>query len=333
MKIIAEIGVNHNGSLSKALELVDIVKASGADVAKFQTFKASNVATNDAPKADYQLLVTAPEESQIEMLKKLELSREHYPLLIQRCKDLDIEFMSTPYDIDDAKFLVSLGVKTLKIASGQLVEYNFLENLSKIADELILSTGMGTLKEVKKAVQVIKQANENIKLVVLQCTTNYPSMIEDANIKAMLTMGSELDVSFGYSDHVPNNYAAYAAVALGAEVIEKHITYSNDADGPDHSSSLNPDDFKNFVHGCRAVKRSLGNGIKNPSDIEKRNMKGMRRSLVYKEDLAKGDTISLEHLVFKRPCTGLVSEHIQLVVGKTLKKDVHRDEQVKLSDT
>lgn len=327
-KIIAEIGVNHNGSLERALELINIAKDCDVDIVKFQTFKAENVATKTAPKANYQLEVTSKSESQLNMLKKLELNKDSYPILISKCNELGIKFMSTPYDIEDAKFLISLGLRSLKIASGQLVEYYFLEYVAKICDELIISTGMANIDEVRKAVEVIRKANPNINLVVLQCTTNYPSNIKNANIKAMLSIKDKLNVRVGYSDHVPNNYASYAAVALGAEIIEKHITYDNNAPGPDHSSSLNPKDFKMFVNGVRNTQLSLGNGIKVPSEIEIKNTQGMRRSLVFKKSMKKGDVINLDSISLKRPCTGLVSNDIPFFLGKTLKCSVKKDDQL-----
>ena len=326
--IIAEIGVNHNGSIKKALELIDIAYDCGVDIVKFQTFKAENVATKDAPKASYQLKVTSRKESQLNMLKKLELKKEDYPILLQKCNDLGIGFMSTPYDIDDAKFLVSLGVKKLKIASGQLVEYYFLEAVAKICDDIILSTGMGNMREVEKAIKTIKLSNPKINLCVLQCTTNYPSQIENANVKAMLTFKNNFDVDIGYSDHVPNNYAAFAAVALGAKVIEKHITYDKLADGPDHSSSLNPDEFKDFVNGIRNIELSLGSGVKTPSFNEIQNTKGMRRSLVYKNNMKKGEKIVLSSIKLKRPQNGLISDDIPYFLEKTLKTDVQKDQNL-----
>lgn len=328
-KIIAEIGVNHDGSISKALDLIKISHSCGVDFVKFQTFKAENVATKAAPKANYQLKVTSKNESQLKMLKKLELRKEHYPLLIQKCKDLGIGFLSTPYDIYDANFLVSMGVKTLKIASGQLIEYLFLKDVSKICDEIILSTGMANMNEVMKAVSVIRKANPKIDLYVLQCTTNYPSKIENANIRAMLTMKEKLKVKVGYSDHVPNNYAAYSAVALGAEIIEKHITYDKSAKGPDHSCSLNPNEFKNFVDGVRQVELCLGHGKKIPSQNEKENTIGMRRSLVYRKKMSIGETVDFDSIALKRPQSGLVSEDIPFFIGKKLRVEVSQDQLMK----
>lgn len=325
--IIAEAGVNHNGSLDMALELVRAVKKTGADCIKFQTFKASAVVTKEAPKADYQLEVTDRAESQLEMLKKLELQRSDYDAIIQCCGEEEVMFLSTPYNFDDADFLNELGVGAFKIASGQLVEHAFLQYVAGFGKPLIISTGMATMEEVEEAVSVIKSTG-NEQLVVLQCTTNYPSLLEDSNVRAMNTMGEQLDVLVGYSDHVENDYACLASVALGATVIEKHFTLDRSLPGPDHSSSLEPDGFKNLVDGIRSIEKSLGDGKKKPTAAEVANTRGMRRSIVALSDIPAGTTFSKELLGFKRPADGIAPKRWNEIIGKKAAKDIAADQQL-----
>lgn len=323
--IIAEAGVNHNGSLEMALQLVDKAVEIGADCVKFQTFKAEQIVTATSPKASYQLEVTDRQESQFEMLKKLELDREAFKTIKDYCDKKGIRFLSTPYNPEDADLLHSIGVDGFKIASGQLVETPFLEYVAKFGRQMIISTGMATMEEVREAVQAIRAAgNDNI--IVLQCNTDYPSKISDTNIRAMLTMRDELKVRVGYSDHVPNNYACYAAVALGAEVIEKHFTLDNNLPGPDHSSSLEPEAFRELIDGVRNIEQCLGSGVKVPSEAEKRNTFGMRRSLVARTDLKKGTVLTAADLGFKRPANGLSPKFLPKVIGKTLLTDLKKDE-------
>ena len=322
--IIAEAGVNHNGSKALALDLVRAAKKAGADCVKFQTFKAEAVVTVNAPKAAYQLEVTDKQESQLDMLKKLELDFDAYTEIIALCKELDIQFLSTPYNEKDADFLNSLNVDAFKIASGQLVEHAFLEYIAKLGKPMIISTGMGNLAEAYEAVEVIHNAG-NKKVIVLQCTTNYPSNIEDSNIKAMVSMQQALNVLVGYSDHVPSNYACYAAISLGAIVIEKHFTLDKDMPGPDHSSSLNPTEFKELVHGIRAVESALGSPVKRPTATEIKNTKGMRRSIVLAAALPKGTILRKEHLTFKRPATGIAPKLLSSIIGRKLSVDILAD--------
>lgn len=322
--VIAEAGVNHNGSKAIALDLVRAAKEAGADCIKFQTFKAEAVVTQTAPKANYQLKVTDAQESQLDMLKKLELSFDDYQDIMALCQALDILFLSTPYNEGDADFLNQLGVQGFKIASGQLVEHAFLAHVARLGKPMIISTGMANLAEVYEAVQVIHEAG-NDQLVVLQCTTNYPSRIEDANIRSMVSMRDALGVLVGYSDHVPNNYACYAAIALGAKVLEKHFTLDKAMEGPDHSSSLNPAEFKELVQGIRAVEAALGSAVKSPSAAEIANTQGMRRSVVLATDLPKGTVLQKAHLTFKRPATGIAPQRLEEVIGKVLTTDLAAD--------
>lgn len=322
--IIAEAGVNHNGQLDLALELVRQAKETGADCVKFQTFKAEAVVTKNAPKANYQLEVTDRQESQLAMLQKLELDLADYQQIIALCKKLDIQFLSTPYNYADADFLNELGVDAFKIASGQLVELPFLEYVAKLGKPMIISSGMATLAEVYEGVQAIRNAG-NHEIVLLQCTTNYPSKIEDTNLKAMNSMGQALKVLIGYSDHVTNNYACFAAVALGARIIEKHFTLDREMPGPDHSCSLDPAGFTELVRGIRQTELALGSAVKKPSAAEVANTVGMRRSVVLTKDLAKGTILQTAHLAFKRPATGLAPKRLPELIGKSLTSDLPAD--------
>ena len=323
--IIAEAGVNHNGNVDMAMRLVDAAAGAGADCVKFQTFRAEKIVTASSPKAAYQLEVTDRDESQFAMLKKLELDREAFARIKTHCAQVGIDFMSTPYNPEDAELLNGIGVDAFKIASGQVVELPFLKQVARYGRRMIVSTGMADLQEVREAVEAIRSTGNN-DLVILQCNTDYPSRIEDVNIRAMLTMRDELKVRVGYSDHVPNNHACFAAVALGAEVIEKHFTLDRTLPGPDHSSSLEPEDFKQLVLGIRDIEHCLGDGIKRPGEREKANTYGMRRSLVAATDLAAGTVLSAAHIGFKRPASGLAPKHLDEVIGKRLKAAVRMDQ-------
>jgi len=323
--IIAEAGVNHNGDLDMALRLVDEAKKAGADCVKFQTFRAERIVTAASPKAAYQLEVTDKAESQFDMLKKLELDRDAFARIKAHCDAAGIDFMSTPYNPEDAELLNGLGVDAFKIASGQLVELPFLRQVARYGKRMIVSTGMADLAEVREAVEAMRGTG-NTDIVVLQCNTDYTSHIEDVNIRAMGTMRDELGVRVGYSDHVPNDHACFAAVALGAEMIEKHFTLDTSLPGPDHSSSLDPAAFARLVKGIRDIERCLGDGIKRPSEREQRNTFGMRRSLVAAMDLGEGTVLKAEHFGFKRPANGLSPKHLDDLIGKRLARAVRTDE-------
>lgn len=323
--IIAEAGVNHNGSLELAFRLVDEAKAAGADCVKFQTFKAERIVTASSPKANYQLEVTDRAESQFEMLRKLELDRDAFARIQAHCRQVGIDFMSTPYNPEDAELLASLDVDAFKIASGQVVELPFLRQVARYGRRMIVSTGMADMQEVREAVDAIRSAGNN-DLVILQCNTDYPSRVEDVNLRAMLTMRDELKVRVGYSDHVPDNHACFAAVALGAEMIEKHFTLDRTMPGPDHSSSLEPAAFRDLVTGIRAVELSLGDGIKRPGERERANTYGMRRSLVAARELPAGHVLAEADLGFKRPANGLSPKHLDAVVGRRLARALRVDE-------
>lgn len=328
--IIAEAGVNHNGNIDLAIELIRKAKETGADCVKFQTFKAEQIVTQTSPKANYQLLVTDSNESQFEMLKKLELKMEHYPILISYCREIGIDFMSTPYNFEDVDFLNSLGIDSFKIASGQLTEIPFLRYAAKKMKRMIISTGMANMSDVFLAVQTIRgEGNQNI--VVLQCTTNYPSKIEDSNLLAMVSIKDACKVKVGYSDHVENNYACLASVALGAEIVEKHFTLDRNMEGPDHSCSLEPGEFKELVLGIRNIELAMGDGLKIPTKAELENSNGMKRSIVAVTKIKKGETINIEQIGFKRPFNGLSPNLLTDILGKVALKDIEIDEPIQLN--
>ncbi len=322
--IIAQSGVNHNGDLNRALRLAEMAKAAGADCVKFQTFRAEDLVTSRAPKAAYQDRNTNPRESQLRMLKKLELSYDAFGQIHQYCHKIDIAFLSTPYGFKDVDFLDSLNVDAYKIASGQLTEPIFLKYVAKKGKPVLLSTGMGTLGEVSKGVQAIFSTG-NHRLIVLQCTTNYPSRIEDANLRVLSTFERRWNVAVGYSDHTAGPWAAAASVALGACVVEKHFTLDKSLSGPDHTTSLDPKEFKEFVKAIRQVETALGSSEKFPTEEERGNAKAMRRSLTTTRYLPKGTKLTATMITLKRPFTGLPASSWNFVLGKRLVKNLPPD--------
>jgi len=325
--ILAEAGVNHNGDVAMARELVRQAQRAGASCVKFQTFKAERVVTASAPKAAYQLKVTDPAESQFAMLKKLELSDEAHRELIRLCRAEGIEFLSTPYSIEDAEMLHGLGVEGFKIASGQLVELPLLAAIARFGRPMILSTGMATMGEVEEAVGAIRAAG-NDRFVVLQCTTNYPSRVADANLRAMVSMRERTRAVVGYSDHTEGIAACLAAVALGAAVIEKHFTLDRTLPGPDHRCSSSPEEFRALVQGIREVEAALGDGGKRPTEAEVVNTVGMRRSIVARWAIPAGRRVTEADFAFKRPATGMAPKRLPELVQRTARKDIEADAQV-----
>ena len=325
--VIAEAGVNHNGDLDLARRLVIEAKEAGADCVKFQTFQAERVVTVDAPKAAYQLENTDAKESQLDMLRKLELSPEVYVDLIHLCKQMDIVFMSTPYNIEDVDFLDELGVAAFKLASIHVAEPYFIDYVARRGKPVILSTGMATVDEVSNAVQTFLRTG-NQQLILLQCTTNYPSQPKDANLRAITTMRTEFGVPTGYSDHTETDVACVASIALGACVIEKHFTIDKSLPGPDQSSSANPQEFRSLVQRLKEVQIALGTGVKEPCEIERVNAIGMRRSIVARTRILSGEVIQADTLTFKRPATGLVPSLMEDVVGKVAALTIEPDQML-----
>jgi N-acetylneuraminate synthase/N,N'-diacetyllegionaminate synthase len=313
--IIAEAGVNHNGQLKMALQLVDAAVAAKVDAIKFQTFKAEAVISFTAPKAAYQQRTTGAGESQLEMVRHLQLSYEQFLEIKAYCEKKDILFLSTPFDHDSADFLDNLGVSAFKIPSGEVNNYPFLEHIACKGKPVILSTGMSYLGEVEQALRVI-YATGNRKVILLHCVSNYPADPADTNLRAMQTMTTAFGVPVGYSDHTLGIEVALAAVALGACVVEKHFTLDRTLHGPDHSASLEPDELFALVTGIRTVETALGNGRKEPTASEANTEKVARRSLVAACDIPLMTVITEQHIAIKRPGTGLPPLMREFLVGK-----------------
>ena len=314
--IIAEAGVNHNGSLDLACQLVDVAVQAGADAVKFQTFKAERLVTPDAPKADYQLEATAADESQYSMLRRLELGPEAHRDLIDYCASRGILFMSTPFDHESADLLAGLGIAVFKIPSGEITNLPFLAHVARCGQPMIVSTGMSRLSEVDVAVRTIQEAG-NPSVVLLHCVSNYPADPADANLRAMRTMGMAFGVPVGYSDHTPGIEVTLAAVALGACVIEKHFTLSHNLTGPDHKASLEPDELGALVRGVRIVEAALGHGRKEPAISEANTAAVARKSLVAARDIPAGTVLTQELIAIKRPGTGLAPAARPYLLGRT----------------
>lgn len=313
--IIAEAGVNHNGSLDLARQLVLAAKEAGADAVKFQTFKAERVAQADAPKADYQLRNTDRAESQIEMLRKLELPDAAHEEIIALCRKAGIEFLSTPYNEEDIDFLAKLGVNAFKLASIHCVEPHLLRYAARTGKHLLVSTGMATLEEVDGAVAAVRGTGcENFTL--LQCTTNYPSRIEDANLRVIPMLRERYQCDVGYSDHTQSDTSCIAAIALGATMIEKHFTLDKAMPGPDHTSAAEPSEFAALVRQIRATEAALGSGVKVPCEAEAANAVNMRRSLVARRDISAGEVITEAVLTCRRPANGISPRLVDEVLGR-----------------
>jgi len=330
--IIAEAGVNHNGDLNKAFELIDAAAEAGADVVKFQTFKAEKLVSKSAVKADYQKQNTSEADaSQFSMLKSLELTESDHYQLIDHCKRKGIQFLSTAFDEDGIEFLSGFDLPFFKSPSGEITNRNYLIQLAQKGKPVIISTGMATMDEIRVAVDLFKEFGlPKDKITVLHCNTEYPTPMEDVNLKAMLTIGDELDVAIGYSDHTLGIEVSIAAVALGARVIEKHFTLDRSLPGPDHKASLEPGELKEMVMSIRNVEKAIsGDGIKKPSPSERKNLKVARKSLFVNRDLKKGEILQKEDLIALRPGDGISPMDIGKVIGKHILKDVNGFEQLK----
>jgi N,N'-diacetyllegionaminate synthase len=319
--IIAEAGVNHNGDLEMAYKLVDVAVEAQADAVKFQTFKAEKVVTTYAPKAAYQKQTTHPQESQLEMLKGLELSYNDFRQLKNYCDRQNIIFLSTPFDEESTNFLDDLGISAFKIPSGEVTNLPFLTHLASKGKPMIVSTGMSYLGEVETAVRTIKETGHQ-EMVLLHCVSNYPAAPADVNLRAMLTMTTAFQLPVGYSDHTLGLEVSLAAVAMGACVIEKHFTLDRGLPGPDHPSSLEPHELTALVKGIRVVEAALGHGRKEPAISEANVAAVARRSLVVTEDVVAGTVLTEEWIAIKRPGNGLPPLARPYVVGRKIKHDV-----------
>lgn len=319
--IIAEAGVNHSGKMELARQLIKVAAEAGADAVKFQTFKAECLATADTPKADYQKQTTSASESQLEMLKRLELTHEMHLDLLAYSGEVGIQFLSTPFEEGSADELIEMGLELLKIPSGEITNLPFLAHVASKKVPVILSTGMASLGEVEQAVDVFRRA-EIPGLVLLQCVSNYPANPADCNLRAMQTMRSAFGVPVGFSDHTPGNESAFAAVALGACVIEKHFTLDRTLPGPDHKASLEPDELRQLISGIRIVESALGNGVKARVATEQNTADVVRKSIVAACEIPAGSIIAAAMLRISRPGNGLPSAMMPYVVGRTSRHPV-----------
>ena len=329
--IIAEAGVNHNGSLSLAKKLIDQAAWAGADAVKFQTFKTENLVTESAQKAAYQKVSTDRKESQFAMLKKLELSDDAQRALLGYCKKNKIQFLSSPFDLDSVDFLAGLGLKIFKIPSGEITNLPYLRKVGKLGVKVILSTGMSYLNEVREAIEVLRSSGTRLKdIIVLHCHTEYPTDYKDVNLRAMRTMQKELNVTVGYSDHTPGIIVPAIAVALRACVIEKHFTLDRTMEGPDHKASLVPAELKAMVLAIRAAEQVLGDGIKKPTQVELRNKPIGRKSIVALKHIQKGEIFNEHNLTVKRPGTGIDPMSWDKILGTAAKKNFKPDQMIEL---
>ena len=328
--IIAEAGVNHNGSLELAKKMIDAAVEAGADAVKFQTFKAEKVVSKHAQKAEYQKKTTAADESQLEMVKKLELDAAVHRKLIDYCKKENIRFLSTPFDLESIDLLNELGLDIFKIPSGEITNLPYLRKIGALKKEIILSTGMADLGEIEDALDVLTGAGTKLKdISVLHCNTEYPTPFEDVNLKAMLTIKAAFPgIQVGYSDHTEGIEVPIAAVAMGATIIEKHFTLDKNLPGPDHKASLEPDELTAMVRAIRNIEIALGNGIKKPSSSESKNMVIARKSIVAAQAIATGEKFTNNNLTAKRPGAGLSPMLWDKVIGQVAQKDYEKDELI-----
>jgi len=327
--IIAEAGVNHNGSIQLAKKLIDVAVDADVDAVKFQTFKANKLVSKNAQKAAYQKETTDASESQFEMIKKLELDANTHKELIAYCNDKNIMFLSTPFDHESIELLHGLGIAIFKIPSGEITNLPYLRHIGKLQKQVILSTGMADLGEIEDALDVLITAGTRKEdITVLHANTQYPTPMEDVNLKAMLTIGQAFDIPYGYSDHTLGIEVDIAAVAMGATVIEKHFTLDKTMQGPDHKASLEPDELKSMVIAIRNIELALGMGIKKPSPSETPNIAIARKSIVATTSIKQGEILNEANLAIKRPGTGINPMRWDEVVGSIAQKDYREDELI-----
>ena len=322
--IIAEAGVNHNGNLKTAKQMVLEAKKAGADAVKFQTFAAENLVTKYASKAAYQ---KDNSETQYQMLKRLELPREGYYELKELCSAQRIDFLSAPFDLESIDFLNKISCDMWKIPSGEITNLPYLLKIAQTEKPVILSTGMCDLQEVRQAIQVLKRHNAG-EITLLHCTTEYPVPYEDVNLKAMILMKEELNLPVGYSDHTKGIEVAVAAVAMGACMIEKHFTLDRNMEGPDHKASLTPGELSGMVKAIRNIEKAMGNADKKPAPSERKNMQIARKSIVANQKIKAGDIFTEENITTKRPGTGISPMEWYQVLGQTAEQDFEEDEMI-----
>jgi len=326
--VIAEAGVNHNGDMSLAHKLIDAAADAGVDAVKFQTWRAEGLATAEAPKAEYQLRTTGSGGNQLDMLRNLELPEEYLPELINHCEERGITFMSTAHDWEAIEILDRTNVPAFKVGSGDMTNTPFLRKMAQKMRPIIMSTGMANLAEVEEAVNAVRSEG-NDQLILLHCVTSYPAKFEDINLRAMDTLERAFQVPVGYSDHTPGIEASLAAVAMGARVIEKHFTLDRSMVGPDHLSSLEPDELKSMMQGIRLVEAALGNGVKGPSQVEEDIKVVARKSIVAATDIAAGTTITEAMVTTKRPGSGIMPRDWDEVVGRVSNGMIIKDDLIR----
>lgn len=325
--IIAEAGDNHNGSRELAFRLIDKAVEAGADCVKFQTFVTDEVISKRAEKAEYQKAATGSDESQYQMVKKLELSFEQFRELQKYAEERDITFLSTPFDIPSVEFLDSINIPCFKIPSGEITNLPYLIKIAETGRDVIMSTGMAELNEIESAINILREHGSG-DISLLHCNTEYPTPYEDVNLRAMSTLKEKFGVRVGYSDHTQGIEVPIAAVALGAEIIEKHFTLDHNMEGPDHKASLEPDELKQMVDGIRKTEKALGNGIKTASPSEKKNIQIARKSIVARRDIKKGEILTEENLAVKRPGNGISPMRWYEVIGTKAIRDFSEDEMI-----
>ncbi|EAL0282421.1 N-acetylneuraminate synthase [Campylobacter upsaliensis] len=325
--IIAEAGVNHNGDINLAKKLIEQAAKAGADVVKFQTFKANSCVSVSAKKAKYQLETTAKEESQLEMIKKLELSYESHFELMKHCKKHGIAFLSTPFDLESVEFLRGLDLPYFKIPSGEITNFPYLKAVAKCKKKVLLSTGMANLGEIEAALEILRK-NGTKNITLLHCNTEYPTPFKDVNLNALKTLKEAFKLEVGYSDHTEGIVASLGAVALGAVVIEKHFTLDKTMEGPDHRASLEFEELKALCKGIRELEKALGSGIKKASKSEAKNKIIARKSLVAKREIQKGEKFSEQNLTTKRPGSGISAMRYEEYLGKRALKTYKKDELI-----
>lgn len=327
--VIAEAGVNYNGRLDLAYKMVDVAKECGADIVKFQTGVPEKVMSRYAEKAEYQKKTTGEGESQLDMVRKLMLKFEDFIPLKKYCNEKGIKFLSTPFDLSSIDFLDELGCDIWKIPSGEITNLPYLLRVARTGKSIIMSTGMSTMEEVGAALKVLKE-NGAGEVTLLHCTTEYPTPFSDVNLKAMNSMKNEFGLNVGYSDHTPGIEVSVAAVAMGATVIEKHFTLDRNMEGPDHKASLEPNELKSLIKAIRNVELAIGNGVKIPSESEKKNIAIARKSIIAARDIKKGEILDESNLTTKRPGNGISPMRWNEVIGTHAIRDFCEDELIEL---
>ncbi|MBF7068556.1 N-acetylneuraminate synthase [Campylobacter volucris] len=327
--IIAEAGVNHNGDINIAKKLIEVASEAGADYVKFQSFVAKDCVSKIAKKASYQLENTDENQSQLDMIKKLELDEKAHEELIKHCNKCGIKFLSTPFDLKSIELLARLNVELFKIPSGELTNYPYLKKIASYDKNIILSTGMATLLEIQNALNILtSNGTQREKITILHCNSEYPTPFEDVNLKAMQTLKETFDLPVGYSDHTLGISVPIAAVAMGVCVIEKHFTLDKTMQGPDHQASLDINELKAMVKSIRDIEKALGDGVKKPSKSEMKNIDIVRKSLVAKKAIKKGECFSEENLTTKRPGNGICAMNYEKYIGKIAQKNYQEDELI-----